>query len=67
LKKFKKAPMEYLGAWRTLIHEKNLKLKILCMYGKPAITCFEYQVFQYGLEAITYLIAILWVDTEPVV
>ncbi len=22
LKKFKKAPMEYLGAWGTLIHEK---------------------------------------------
>ena len=29
-KKFKKAPMEYLGAWGTLIHEKNLKSKILC-------------------------------------
>jgi hypothetical protein len=26
-KKFKKAPMEYLGAWGTLIHEKNLKSK----------------------------------------
>jgi hypothetical protein len=24
------APMEYLGAWGTLIHEKNLKSKILC-------------------------------------
>jgi hypothetical protein len=23
-KKFKTAPMEYLGAWGTLIHEKNL-------------------------------------------
>jgi hypothetical protein len=22
--------MEYLGAWGTLIHEKNLKLKISC-------------------------------------
>jgi hypothetical protein len=22
--------MEYLGAWGTLIHEKNLKSKILC-------------------------------------
>ncbi len=29
-KKFKTAPMEHLGAWGTLIHEKNLKLKILC-------------------------------------
>jgi hypothetical protein len=27
LKKFKMAPM---GAWGTLIHEKNLKSKILC-------------------------------------
>ncbi len=25
---FEKAPMEYLGAWGTLIHEKNLKSKI---------------------------------------
>ncbi len=29
-KKFKTAPMEYLGAWGTLIHEKNLKSKISC-------------------------------------
>jgi hypothetical protein len=29
-KKFKKASMEYLGAWGTLIHEKNLKSKISC-------------------------------------
>jgi len=28
------------------------------MYGKPAITCFKYQVFLYGSEAITYLNAI---------
>jgi hypothetical protein len=28
------------------------------MYGKPAITCFKYQVFLYGTEAITYLNAI---------
>jgi hypothetical protein len=30
------------------------------MYGKPAITCFKYQVFLYGLEAITNLNAILF-------
>jgi hypothetical protein len=29
-KKFKMAPTEYLGAGGTLIHEKNLKSKILC-------------------------------------
>jgi hypothetical protein len=29
------------------------------MYGKPAITCFKYQVYLYGSEAITYLTAIL--------
>ncbi len=29
-KKSKPAPMEYLGAWGTLIHEKNLKSKISC-------------------------------------
>jgi hypothetical protein len=25
------------------------------MYGKPAMTCFKYQVYLYGSEAITYL------------
>ncbi len=35
------------------------------MYGKPATTCFKYQVYLYGSEAITYLSAILWVVTEP--
>jgi hypothetical protein len=29
------------------------------MYGKPAMTCFKYQVYLYGSEAITYLSAIL--------
>jgi hypothetical protein len=29
------------------------------MYGKSAITYFKYQVYLYGLEAITYLSAIL--------
>ncbi len=28
--KFKTAPTEYLGAWGTLIHEKNLMSKISC-------------------------------------
>ncbi len=28
--KFKTAPMEYLGAWGTLIHEKKLRSKISC-------------------------------------
>ncbi len=37
------------------------------MCGKPAITCFKYQVVLYGLKAITYLNAILWVATEPAV
>ncbi len=37
------------------------------MYGKPAMTCFEYQVYLYGSEAITYLSAILWVVTEPAI
>jgi hypothetical protein len=35
------------------------------MYGKPAMTCFKYQVYLYGSEAITYLSAVLWVVTEP--
>jgi hypothetical protein len=30
LTRVKMAPMEYLGAWGTLIHEKNLKSKISC-------------------------------------
>jgi hypothetical protein len=29
------------------------------MYGTPAMTCFKYQVYLYGSEAITYLNAIL--------
>ena len=28
--KYKTAPMEHLGAWGTLINEKNLKSKISC-------------------------------------
>jgi hypothetical protein len=28
------------------------------MYGNPAMTCFKYQVYLYGSEAITYLNAI---------
>ncbi len=35
------------------------------MYGRSAMTCFKYQVYLYGSEAITYLNAILWVVTEP--
>jgi hypothetical protein len=37
------------------------------MYGVPAMTCFKFQVYLYGSEAITYLSAILWVDTEPAI
>jgi hypothetical protein len=29
------------------------------MYDKSDITCFKYQVYLYGSEAITYLSAIL--------
>jgi hypothetical protein len=29
------------------------------MFGKPASTCFKYQVYVYGSEAITYLSSIL--------
>ncbi len=29
------------------------------MYGKSAITYFKYQVYLYGLKAITYVSAIL--------
>jgi hypothetical protein len=35
------------------------------MCGKFAMTCFKYQVYLYGSEAITYLNAFLWVGTEP--
>jgi hypothetical protein len=34
------------------------------MYGKLAMTCFKYQVYLYGSEAITYLIAFIWVITD---
>jgi hypothetical protein len=35
------------------------------MYGKPAMTCFKYQVYLYGSEAITYLNALLWLIIGP--
>jgi hypothetical protein len=35
------------------------------MYGKAAMTCFKYQAYLYGSEAITHLSAILRVVTEP--
>ncbi len=34
------------------------------MYGKPALTCFKYQVYLYGSEAITYFKDILRVVTD---
>jgi hypothetical protein len=34
------------------------------MYGKLAMTCFKYQMYLYGSEAITCLNAFLWVVTE---
>jgi hypothetical protein len=34
------------------------------MYGKPAITCFKYQVYLYSSEAITYLSAIQWLQSQ---
>jgi hypothetical protein len=35
------------------------------MHGKLVMTCLKYQVYLYGLEAITYANAFLWVVTEP--
>ncbi len=32
------------------------------MYGKPAMTCFEYQVYLYCSETFTYLNAILYFE-----
>jgi hypothetical protein len=32
------------------------------MYVKPAMTCFKYQVYLYGSEAITYLNALLYFE-----
>ncbi len=34
------------------------------MYGKPAMICFKYQVYLCGSEAITYLNAILGVESH---
>ena len=34
------------------------------MYGNSSMTCFKYQMYLYGSEAITYLNAIFWVVTE---
>ncbi len=35
------------------------------MHGKPAITCFKYQVPLYGEITMTYLKPILYTVTEP--
>ncbi len=32
------------------------------MYGNPAMTCFKYQVYVYGSEAITYLNTTVYFD-----
>ncbi len=37
------------------------------MHAKLAMTCFKYQVYLYGSEAITYLNAFLWVVKEPAI
>ncbi len=37
------------------------------MNGKPAMTCFEYQVYLYGSKAIMYLNALLSVVTSPAI
>ncbi len=43
--------MEYLGAWGTLIHGKNLKSKISCQipfnYRQLAISGFQYNIFRW--------------------
>jgi hypothetical protein len=36
--------MEYLGAWGTLIHEKNLKSKISCQTPFKKKTIFAIQL-----------------------
>ena len=35
------------------------------MYGNLAMTCFKYQVYLYGSEAIIYVNAFLMMVTEP--
>jgi hypothetical protein len=35
--KIQTAPMEYLGAWGTLIHEKKLTSKISCQTPYPLV------------------------------
>jgi hypothetical protein len=34
------------------------------LYGKPTMTCFKYQMYLYGSEAITYLNAVPRVQRE---
>ena len=49
-KKLKMAPMEYLEAWGTLIHEKNLKSKISCQTPFKVV---EVDAGRLKLETIT--------------
>jgi hypothetical protein len=54
------APMEYLEAWGTLIHEKNLKSKISCQtpfkgkhtFGYKSFWLFEGIVMKSSVEGV---------------
>jgi hypothetical protein len=43
------APMEYLGAWGTLIHERNLKSKTSCQ--TPFKECSPFKTYATGPDA----------------
>jgi hypothetical protein len=53
------------GKFKSNSKTFQFQKKETLMYGKLAMTCFKYQVYMYGSEAITYVNAILWVLTEP--
>jgi hypothetical protein len=46
--------MEYLGTWGTLIHEKNLKSKILCQ------TPFKKKKKQKSKDIIVFQLLLFW-------
>ncbi len=54
--------MEYLGAWGTLIHEKNLKPKISCQtpFKGELQSIFPNVYLLYCMACTQYLLVLKW-------
>ncbi len=50
--------VKFKNIWLSMLNV--FKKKLISMYGKPATTCFKYQVYLSSLEAITYFFLKVW-------